>query len=93
MTKTTNATFPIETPTTATLDVVVDAAPVDAAAVFAEGLAALVAVDEAPARLRLFRPLPAVALGRDQAVAREVRLDHCRAESIPVLRRPTGGGA
>lgn len=93
MTKTTNATFPIETPTTATLDVVVDAASVDAAAVFAEGLAALVAVDEAPARLRLFRPLPAVALGRDQAVAREVRLDHCRAESIPVLRRPTGGGA
>ena len=44
-------------------------------------------------RLRLWRALPAVAIGRAQAVAREVRLTHCRAESIPILRRPGGGGA
>lgn len=44
-------------------------------------------------RLRLWRPEPMVAIGREQAVAREVRLSHCRPRAIPVARRPTGGGA
>lgn len=76
------------------LAVVVAVAPVPAA----QGLAGGTADLSAPAagigaRLRLWRAEPAVAVGREQAVAREVRLSHCRAESIPVLRRPTGGGA
>lgn len=70
---------------------VVDASPVSAAEVFAwaEGRAR---EGEGPA-LRLFRPTAAVAVGRDQAIAREVRLDWCRARDIAVVRRPTGGGA
>lgn len=48
--------------------------------------------DEGPS-LRLWRSRPAVAIGRDQALAREVRLSHCRAAGITVVRRPTGGGA
>jgi lipoate-protein ligase A len=70
---------------------IVDAAPVSAADVFAWSRADL--ADGEGAVLRLFRPDPAVVVGRDQAIAREVRLDWCRARAIPVLRRPTGGGA
>lgn len=43
--------------------------------------------------LRLFRPEPAVSVGREQAIAREVRLAWCRERGIAVTRRPTGGGA
>ena len=76
------------------LAVVVAAAPLPAALGLAGGIADLAAAAAGiGARLRLWRALPAVAVGREQAVAREVRLSHCRAESIPVLRRPTGGGA
>ena len=46
-----------------------------------------------PPSLRIWRARAAVAIGRDQAVAREVRISHCRSEAIPVVRRPTGGGA
>ena len=70
---------------------VVDEAPVSAAEVFA--WAADRAGRDLGAALRLFRPTAAVAVGRDQAIAREVRLDWCRARDIAVLRRPTGGGA
>jgi lipoate-protein ligase A len=74
--------------------VAVVTAPTPAAIAFARDAADLAAVDTGGRpRLRLWRAQPAVAVGREQAVAREVRLTHCRAESIPVLRRPTGGGA
>lgn len=46
-----------------------------------------------PDTIRFLR-FPATALvGRHQALAREVNLDHCRAHGIGVARRITGGGA
>jgi lipoate-protein ligase A len=36
---------------------------------------------------------PSALIGRHQALSREVRLAHCRAEGIEVARRITGGGA
>lgn len=60
-----------------------------------DAFAALATPVDSPAAptLRLFRPLPAVSVGREQAIAREVRLPWCRERGIAVLRRPTGGGA
>ncbi|NLH80784.1 MAG: hypothetical protein GX458_08080 [Phyllobacteriaceae bacterium] len=43
--------------------------------------------------LVLWRPTAAVSVGRDQAIVREVRRAWCREHGVPVLRRPTGGGA
>jgi lipoate---protein ligase len=43
--------------------------------------------------LRLHRYLPTASLGRDEAVCHAVREDFCRQMGIPVVRRPTGGGA
>lgn len=70
---------------------IVDDDSVSAADVFAWGEAELARRDGSVARL--FRPRAAVAVGRHQAIAREVRLDWCRAHAVAVLRRPTGGGA
>lgn len=70
---------------------IVDDDSAAAADVFAWGQAELARPIGSAARL--FRPQAAVAVGRDQAIAREVRLDWCRAHGIAVLRRPTGGGA
>ncbi|MBV5266064.1 lipoyl protein ligase domain-containing protein [Pinisolibacter aquiterrae] len=67
-----------------------DPVAVDLAAVFAWSRA--VVLDGGPIAA-LFRPRPVVAVGRDQAIAREVRLSWCRERAIPILRRPTGGGA
>ncbi len=60
-----------------------------------DAFAALAASGDSTTRpiLRLFRPEPAVSVGREQAIAREVRLAWCRDRGIPVVRRPTGGGA
>ena len=42
--------------------------------------------------LRVWEPTrPCVVLGRSSRVGQEVRLDECRARSIPVLRRASGG--
>lgn len=54
---------------------------------------AFVASGELPATLRFYRSLPAVSVGRRQALAREARLDYCRRRRIAVVRRLTGGGA
>ena len=43
--------------------------------------------------LRFYRNTPAVSVGRHQALARELRLDYCRANGIEVVRRASGGGA
>ncbi len=44
--------------------------------------------------LRLWEPTsPAVIVGRSSQVAAEVDLDACRAASVPVLRRASGGAA
>jgi lipoate-protein ligase A len=43
--------------------------------------------------IRFLRFPPTVLVGRHQAIGREVRLDHCRANAIGIGRRITGGGA
>lgn len=46
-----------------------------------------------PDTIRFLRFPPTALVGRHQALAREVNLDHCRAHGIGVARRITGGGA
>ncbi len=38
-------------------------------------------------------PRPLAVVGRSSEIAREVRLDECRSDAVPVLRRASGGGA
>ncbi|OOG23711.1 hypothetical protein B1C78_10535 [Thioalkalivibrio denitrificans] len=45
------------------------------------------------ATLRFHRYRPTASLGRDEAVCHAVRADYCREAGIPLVRRPTGGGA
>lgn len=44
-------------------------------------------------RLRFYRNLPTASIGRHQVIDRELRIDHCHANGITLVRRPTGGGA
>jgi lipoate-protein ligase A len=46
-----------------------------------------------PDSVRFLRFPPTALIGRHQALAREVNLDHCRAHGIGIARRITGGGA
>jgi lipoate-protein ligase A len=46
-----------------------------------------------PDTIRFLSFPPTVLVGRHQAMAGEVRLDHCRANGIGTARRITGGGA
>lgn len=46
-----------------------------------------------PDTVRFLRFTPTALVGRHQAVSRELRLDHCRANGIGIARRITGGGA
>lgn len=46
-----------------------------------------------PDTIRFLRFPPTALVGRHQALAREVNLDHCRAHGIGIGRRITGGGA
>ncbi|MDZ7655539.1 MAG: DUF116 domain-containing protein [Sulfurimicrobium sp.] len=46
-----------------------------------------------PDLLRFYRSLPCASVGRFQAIDRELRLEHCAARGIEVMRRYTGGGA
>ncbi len=55
--------------------------------------AAALRAEGADFALALWRPAAAVSVGRDQAIAREVRLGWCRDHAVPIVRRPTGGGA
>ncbi len=43
--------------------------------------------------IRFLRFPPTALVGRHQAISREVRVDHCRAQGIGLVRRITGGGA
>jgi lipoate-protein ligase A len=50
--------------------------------------------DQAQPTLRLYTYHPHCALvGRFQRIESELRVDYCREHSIPINRRPTGGGA
>jgi len=52
------------------------------------------AADEPRETLRLWEPAgPMVVVGRSSRVDEEVHVDVCRAEGIPILRRPSGGAA
>ena len=46
-----------------------------------------------PDTIRFLRFPPTALVGRHQALSREVKLEHCRARGIGVVRRITGGGA
>ncbi len=46
-----------------------------------------------PDTVRFLRFEPSALVGRHQAVRHELKLDYCRANSIGVVRRITGGGA
>lgn len=45
-----------------------------------------------PDTIRFLRFPRTVLIGRHQALSREIKLDHCRANGIGVVRRITGGG-
>ncbi len=46
-----------------------------------------------PDTVRFLRFPPTALIGRHQALAREIKVDHCRAHGIGIARRITGGGA
>jgi lipoate-protein ligase A len=46
-----------------------------------------------PDTIRFMRFPPTALIGRHQALSREVRVEHCRANGIGLARRITGGGA
>jgi lipoate-protein ligase A len=48
---------------------------------------------ESPPTLRLYTYRPCALVGRFQTVEHEIHVDYCLANSIPINRRPTGGGA
>jgi lipoate-protein ligase A len=48
---------------------------------------------EIPDSIRFLRFPPTALIGRHQALSREVRVAHCEANGIGVVRRITGGGA
>ena len=46
-----------------------------------------------PDTIRFLRFPPTALIGRHQALSREIRVAHCRANGIGIVRRITGGGA
>ena len=46
-----------------------------------------------PDTIRFLRFPPTALIGRHQSLSREIRLEHCRAHGIGIVRRITGGGA
>ncbi|HET9469723.1 MAG TPA: lipoate--protein ligase family protein, partial [Usitatibacter sp.] len=51
------------------------------------------AAGEIPDTIRFLRFPPTALVGRHQALSREVRVAHCEANGIRLVRRITGGGA
>ena len=49
--------------------------------------------DAIPDTIRFLRFTRSALIGRHQALAREVRIEHCRAHGVEIARRITGGGA
>jgi lipoate-protein ligase A len=60
---------------------------------FDEALIELHREARVPDTVRFLRFPPTVLIGRHQAMAHEVKIDHCRANGIGLVRRITGGGA
>lgn len=60
---------------------------------FDQALIELHKVGRAPDTLRFLSFAPTVLIGRHQAMGHEVRVAHCRANGIGLVRRITGGGA
>lgn len=60
---------------------------------FDEALIELHRAGATPDTVRFLRFEPTALVGRHQAIGRELRLDHIRANGIGVARRITGGGA
>jgi len=60
---------------------------------FDEALAELHKSGCVPDTLRFMRFPPTALVGRHQAISQELKLDHCRANGIGIVRRITGGGA
>jgi lipoate-protein ligase A len=46
-----------------------------------------------PDTIRFLRFPPTVLIGRHQALASEIRVEHCKGQGIGIVRRITGGGA
>ena len=46
-----------------------------------------------PDTIRFLRFPPTALVGRHQALSREIRVEHCRANGVGIARRITGGGA
>ena len=60
---------------------------------FDQALIDLHKAGQVPDTIRFLRFPPTALIGRHQALSREVRLEHCRARKVGVVRRITGGGA
>lgn len=60
---------------------------------FDEALIELHKAGAIPDTIRFLRFPPTALIGRHQAMSQEVKVDHCRANGIGLVRRITGGGA
>jgi lipoate-protein ligase A len=60
---------------------------------FDEALIELHKAGRIPDTVRFLRFPPTALIGRHQAMSHEVKVDHCRANGIGLVRRITGGGA
>lgn len=60
---------------------------------FDEALIELYKAGQIPDTVRFLRFHPSALIGRHQAMSHEVKVDHCRANGVGLVRRITGGGA
>jgi lipoate-protein ligase A len=60
---------------------------------FDEALIELHKAGQSPDTIRFLRFPPTALIGRHQAMSQEVKVDHCKANGIGLVRRITGGGA
>ena len=60
---------------------------------FDQALVELRKAGDIPDTVRFLRFPPTALIGRHQDLSRELKLDHCRAAGVGVVRRITGGGA
>lgn len=60
---------------------------------FDQALVELHKAGSVPDTIRFLRFSPSALVGRHQAVSQEIRVEHCRAQGVEVVRRITGGGA
>ena len=60
---------------------------------FDQALVELRKAGDVPDTVRFLRFPPTALIGRHQDLSRELKLDHCRAADVGIVRRITGGGA